>query len=102
LLTSSFNVIAVEIAEVREALQRQKPALIIANLSGSQADDLDLCQMLSKLSETPIVAIGSAGDTAFHKHMIEPIVDDFLIRPVNPREVTARVKNILRRTQKLR
>lgn len=96
---AGYKVAAVESQDVQEALPRQKPALLIANLSGRQAADFELCQKLSGLSQAPIIAIGPSGDEAFRVGMLAAAVDDYLVRPVNPRELVARVRNMIRRTQ---
>ncbi len=97
LFKAGFKVAAVEAGRVKEILLHLKPALIVANLSGCQATDLELCQLLNRLNKVPIVAIGSDGDEAFRIGMLEVMVDDYLTRPVNPRELVARVRSILRR-----
>lgn len=101
LFEAGYKVAAVDTQERRlsEAVIRQKPALLIANLSGSQPQDLELCQRLTHLSEAPVVAIGSSMDEAFRVNLLSVGADDYLVRPVNPRELVARVRNILRRTQ---
>ena len=96
---AGYKVAAVESQDVQEALPRQKPALLIANLSGRQAADFELCQKLNGLSQAPIIAIGPSGDEAFRVGMLAAAVDDYLVRPVNPRELVARVRNMIRRTQ---
>jgi len=94
---AGYKVAAVEAQEIQEAVRRQKPVLLIANLSGRQAADLELCQKLCGLSQAPIVAIGPSGDEAFRVVMLATVVDDYLVRPVNPRELVARVRNMFRR-----
>jgi DNA-binding response OmpR family regulator len=100
LFNAGFKVAAVETSSARQAVLEKKPALIIANLSGSEAADLELVWLLRRLVPAPIVVIGSGRDEALRIGMLEMVVDDFLIRPVNPRELVARVRSILRRTQR--
>jgi DNA-binding response OmpR family regulator len=99
LFNAGFKVAAVETGNARQAVLEKKPALIVANLSGSEAADLELCWLLRRLIPAPIVVIGSGRDEALRIGMLEMVVDDFLTRPVNPRELVARVRSILRRTQ---
>ncbi len=99
LFNAGFKVAAVETDNARREVLEKKPALIVANLSGSEAADLELCWLLRRLVPAPIVVIGSGRDEALRIGMLEMVVDDFLTRPVNPRELVARVRSILRRTQ---
>ncbi len=101
LFKAGFKVIAVEMSGVRQAVQDHDPDLIVANLSGCEIDDLERGWLLRRLTPAPIVAIGSCKDDAFRIGMLEKVVDDFLVRPVNTREVVARVRGILRRTHHL-
>ncbi len=98
LFKAGFRVIAVEASDTQRALLDQKPSLIIANLTGVDAADLELCWVIRRLNPAPIVAIGPGMDEAFRVGMLELIVDDYLNRPVSPRELVARVRSILRRT----
>jgi DNA-binding response OmpR family regulator len=99
LFQAGFRVAAVEGQEIKAAISRQDPALIVANLSDCQTTDLEMCQLLSRLSKAPIITICSGADEAFRVGLLEAMVDDYLIRPVNPRELIARVRNLLRRKQ---
>lgn len=96
---AGYDVILVDPEGVKAALASVQPDLIVVNLSGYQPSDLQLCQQLKRIGQAPIIAIDSAVDEAFRVGMIEFLVDDFITRPVNTRELIARVRNILRRTQ---
>jgi DNA-binding response OmpR family regulator len=99
LFQAGIKVAAVESDEIKTAVLRLKPALIIANLSDDPATDLEMCQLLARLSRAPIITICSVPDEAFRIGLLESMVDDYLVRPVNPRELVARVRNLLHRTQ---
>ena len=58
--------------------------------------DLEFCQLLHRLSDAPIVAIGSCIDDAFRIGMLEAMMIDYLVRPFSVRELAARVRNVLR------
>lgn len=99
LFNAGFKVAAVDTAQMKEAIAHQKPVLVVVNLTGCEADDLELCQRIKRLTPSPIVAVGSTADDAFRIGMIEVLLDDFVGRPVSTRELVARVRSILRRTQ---
>jgi DNA-binding response OmpR family regulator len=96
LFNAGYRVTAVESPDIKKAI-RQNPDIIIANLSDQPTTDLEMCQLLSRMSQAPIVTICSGADEAFRVGLLESIIDDYLIRPVNPRELIARIRNILRR-----
>jgi two-component system OmpR family response regulator len=98
LSAAGYQVNSLGITEFERAATRQPPDLIIANLSGSTSDDLQMCELIRRVNSAPIVAIGSGADELFRVSMMEYLADDFLTRPINPRELVARVGNILRRT----
>ncbi len=95
---AGFKVVAAEDWEVKDIIHQHRPALIIANLSGNLDVDLEMCRGLSRLSEAPIVAISSSIDSDYHLAIFTAGVNDFMVRPINSRELIARVRNILRRT----
>jgi DNA-binding response OmpR family regulator len=96
LFKAGYKVTAVECQDIKKAI-RQNPDIIIANLSDCASSDLEMCHLLSRLSRAPIVTICSGADEAFRVGLLESIIDDYLIRPVNPRELIARIRNILKR-----
>jgi DNA-binding response OmpR family regulator len=93
-----FTVKTVKMLSVETAIALEKPALMIANLSGARPVDLDDCIRLAQWSTAPLIAIGPAGQDAFRTAILEAGADDYLSRPVNPYELAARVKNIILRT----
>ena len=97
---AGFAVDLIAADEAVETIDHRKPALIIVNLNGDSAADLAFCQKLIRICDVPLIAIGSDNDEVFRASILSTTVDDFLVRPVNPAELTARVKNILRRAQK--
>lgn len=99
LRAAGFTVRPVKMAVVETAIAQDKPALIIANLSGARPVDLDDCTNLAQWSAAPLIAIGPAGEDAFRTAILEAAADDYLTRPVNPHELAARAKNILLRAQ---
>jgi two-component system, OmpR family, alkaline phosphatase synthesis response regulator PhoP len=76
------------------------PDLIILDLMLPKMDGIEVCKQLrqQKLS-TPILML-TAKDEEFDKVLgLELGADDYMTKPFSPREVIARVKAILRRTQ---
>ncbi|MFB9860125.1 response regulator transcription factor [Salinicoccus siamensis] len=78
----------------------EKPDLIVLDLMLPGMDGMDVCKTLRQEKvETPILML-TAKDEEFDKILgLELGADDYMTKPFSPREVVARVKAILRRTQ---
>lgn len=78
----------------------EQPALIILDLMLPKLDGVDVCKRLRQQQiMTPILML-TARDDEFDKVLgLELGADDYMTKPFSPREVIARVKAILRRTE---
>ncbi len=78
----------------------EKPDLIVLDLMLPGMDGMDVCKTLRQEKvDTPILML-TAKDEEFDKILgLELGTDDYMTKPFSPREVVARVKAILRRTQ---
>jgi DNA-binding response OmpR family regulator len=75
-----------------------RPALVILDLMLPEVDGLEVCRQVRAESDVPIVML-TARDEDIDKIVgLELGADDYLTKPFNPRELVARVKAILRRT----
>lgn len=74
--------------------------LLILDLTLPEIDGLELLPKIREKSQIPII-ISSARDDILDKVMgLERGADDYLPKPYNPRELQARIKTILKRTDK--
>lgn len=78
----------------------EKPDLIVLDLMLPKLDGIEVCKLLRQQRVlTPILML-TAKDDEFDKVLgLELGADDYMTKPFSPREVVARVKAILRRTQ---
>ncbi|HND49726.1 MAG TPA: response regulator transcription factor, partial [Anaerolineales bacterium] len=83
-----------------EAAEKQKPALIVLDVMLPKVDGFDVCRRLrSAGNDVPIIML-TARDEDIDKILgLELGADDYLTKPFNPRELVARVKAILRRSE---
>jgi len=98
---AGFSVIAAH--DGKEALtiaEKEMPDLMILDLMLPGLNGLEVCKELrqSKIS-IPILMLTAKGDELDKIIGLEMGADDYLTKPFSPREVIARVKAILRRTQ---
>jgi DNA-binding response OmpR family regulator len=82
-----------------EAIQKHKPALVVLDVMLPKLDGFDVCRRLrSNGDQTPVIML-TARDEDIDKILgLELGADDYLTKPFNPRELVARVKAILRRS----
>lgn len=86
----------------REALQEAstgEPDLVLLDLMIPEIDGLDVCRQLRKTSDIPIIMVTARGEEADRVIGLELGADDYICKPFSMRELLARVKAVLRRTQ---
>ena len=79
--------------------QVSKPDLILLDLMIPEVDGLDVCRELRKSSGVPIIMITARGEEVDRVVGLEIGADDYVTKPFSVRELMARVKAVLRRTQ---
>ena len=83
-----------------ELAQRHLPDLIILDLMLPEIDGIEVCKILRRNTETqdiPIIMLTAKADEIDRVIGLEVGADDYVTKPFSPRELTLRVKNILRR-----
>lgn len=83
-----------------EAAQREAPALIVLDVMLPRLDGFEVCKRLRAASQVPILMLTARDDDLDKIVGLELGADDYLTKPFNPRELVARVKAILRRTDR--
>lgn len=79
---------------------QQKPDLIVLDINMPEMNGLDVCRELRKTSDVPVLFLSSRDDEIDRVVGLEIGGDDYVTKPFSPRELTARVQAILKRTQK--
>lgn len=77
-----------------------KPDIIILDLMLPGMDGNDVCREIRKLSDVPIIMLTARTDTLDRVVGLELGADDYVPKPFEPKELLARVKAVLRRTEK--
>ena len=76
----------------------RKPDLIVLDLGLPGLDGLDVIRALRRDSAVPIVVVSARGEEADRIVGLELGADDYLVKPFSPKELVARVRAVLRRT----
>ena len=82
-----------------DSFNQLKPDIVIMEVMLPGRDGLDLCKEIRKTSDTPIVMISTRGDTLDIVIGLELGADDYLQKPFDPKELLARVKAVIRRSE---
>ncbi|MET1162776.1 MAG: two-component system response regulator OmpR [Pseudoxanthomonas sp.] len=85
--------------QMRQALDRGHFNLIVLDLMLPGESGLDICRRLRGQGDSiPIVMLTAKGDEIDRIVGLEIGADDYLPKPVNPRELLARIRSVLRRS----
>jgi two-component system, OmpR family, alkaline phosphatase synthesis response regulator PhoP len=97
-----FRVESAEDGEVAlETTKRLNPDLIVLDVMLPKLDGLEVCRRLRAEDNPAAIIMLSARDEDIDKILgLELGADDYLTKPFNPHELLARVKAILRRTER--
>ncbi|MCP4877104.1 MAG: response regulator, partial [Gammaproteobacteria bacterium] len=77
-----------------------EPAFLILDLMLPGKDGLTICREVRQFSNLPIMMLTAKVDEIDRLIGLELGADDYVCKPFSPREVIARIKNILRRVEK--
>ena len=93
-----FNVITADDGEQALTVARaHNPDLIVLDLMMPKRSGYEVCRELRRDSDVPILMLTARGEEVDRIVGLELGADDYLGKPFHPRELTARVKAILRR-----
>jgi DNA-binding response OmpR family regulator len=80
-----------------QALKTSTPDLIMLDIMMPGMDGYDTLKEIRKLGKTPVIMV-TAKDETFDKVLgLELGADDYIVKPFEPKEMTARVKAVIRR-----
>ena len=87
-------------AQALEKIQALEPSLVVLDLMLPEVDGFEVCRQTRVNSDVPIIMLTARDDDVDKIVGLELGADDYLTKPFNPRELVARVKAILRRTDR--
>lgn len=75
------------------------PDLVVLDLGLPGRDGLDVTREIRRTSNLPIVMLTARGDETDKVAGLELGADDYLVKPFSPKELVARVRSVLRRSE---
>ncbi|MEL6272387.1 MAG: response regulator transcription factor, partial [Chloroflexota bacterium] len=96
-----FNIIsATDGAEAIHRVFNDSPDLVVLDLMLPEIDGWDVCKRVRAKSDVPIIMLTARDDDVDKIVGLELGADDYLTKPFNPRELVARIRAIMRRTER--
>ena len=80
----------------------QKPDLVVLDLGLPELDGLDVARTIRQESNVPIVMLTGRSEESDKLVGLEIGADDYVTKPFSPKELVARVRAVLRRTERPR
>jgi DNA-binding response OmpR family regulator len=96
-----FRVVTAE--DGRQALfvaRHEKPDLILLDIMMPEMGGYDFMRLYSRESDTPVILLTAKVEESDKVLGLELGADDYVTKPFSPRELTARIRAVLRRTGK--
>ena len=87
--------------EALSLFREEAPNLVILDVMMPKLDGYGVCQEIRKTSDVPIIMLTALGDVADRITGLELGADDYVIKPFSPKELEARIRSVLRRTEKI-
>ena len=75
------------------------PEVVLLDLGLPDMDGQEVCRRIRATSEVPIIVVSARGDETDRVIALELGADDYLVKPFGMRELAARIRAVLRRTQ---
>lgn len=81
------------------SMYMETPDIVILDIMMPVMDGYDVLKEIRKKSNVPVIMLSAKGETLDKVLGLELGADDYIVKPFDPKEVLARVKAIMRRTE---
>jgi len=82
-----------------QLLEAEHPDLVILDVMLPGQDGFEVCRRIRKSSSIPIIMLTARGEVTDRIVGLEIGADDYMPKPFEPRELVARIQNVLRRSE---
>ena len=83
-----------------EAIQKNKPDLAIVDINLPGVNGVDVCRFMVD-NRIPVIMLTATGDVGIEEKCLGFGADDYITKPMRPRDLVARVKAVLRRSRRI-
>jgi two-component system, OmpR family, KDP operon response regulator KdpE len=83
-----------------DAIQLWTPDVVITDLAMPEMDGIELCRKVREFSQVPIVVLSVKGDEHAKVQALDSGADDYVTKPFGMSEMLARVRALLRRSER--
>ena len=84
-------------ANVLTLIEEQNVNMVVLDIGLPDMSGLELCKSIRELHDVPIIFLTARSDEVDRVVGLEIGADDYMVKPFSPRELSARVKAVLRR-----
>lgn len=96
-----FSVLEAEsAAAARSTLGETTPDLVLLDIMMPGEDGLSLCRHLVETRDLPVILLTARGEATDRIVGLEIGADDYVTKPFEPRELVARIRSVLRRSER--
>lgn len=92
-------VMATDGDEAIEKFKRVHPGLVLLDVMLPKKDGWQVCREIRAIDNTPIIMLTAKGETFDKVLGLELGADDYIVKPFEPKELVARIKAVLRRSE---
>lgn len=82
-----------------ELFKSEAPSIVILDVMMPEMDGWQVCREIRRVSNIPIIMLTAKGETFDKVLGLELGADDYMVKPFEPKELIARVKAVLRRSE---
>ncbi len=83
--------------EALEAIRTKLPDLVLLDVMMPELDGYETLRMLREFSNLPVIMLTAKGEENDRVYGLELGADDYITKPFGPRELSSRIKAVLRR-----
>jgi two-component system, OmpR family, phosphate regulon response regulator PhoB len=83
----------------RRLIENEAPELVVLDVMLPGTDGLALCRWIRASGDLPVILLTARGDESDRIVGLDLGADDYVTKPFSPRELTARVRTVLRRAR---
>lgn len=85
--------------EALEIIRKQLPDVVLLDVMMPELDGFETLRMLREFSSIPVIMLTAKGDENDKVYGLELGADDYVTKPFGPRELSSRIKAVLRRAE---